>query len=564
MNASTGRTVAVYGAGIAGLSAAHELSRRGWRVSIYEAADEAGGFFRSARRRGDQQMPSEYSWHGMGPWYHNVFDLMQQIPFDAGGSVYDRALSRPIDFGVAPNAGTAEFDDHSDRLIDVRRMFRLTRRDHFWWTRLMLKEWTSNRRSVEHYATLNAAAQWRAQLSPEASATWSACFGPWIGSDWTRVSLHQAGQFFLKQLSSRPTHPHRADAEGPAWEHGARSGWLLLRGPSSEFWFDHWVRHLTAGGVAFHWATALHQFDFDGTTITGAHVGSGERVTADLHVLATNPFAAAEILERTPALARLDQLCLFEPLTAEGPHVQVSFRIAFSERIMWPRERCAVVVSDSEFDLTIFAEEQAWAIGVELGDGIESLWTGTACVSSVPGRVHGLALESCTKQQFIDEVTAQLLRCGSLDTLIRQANDGRCLASFPIVRVEVWHEWIFSPNGISGGEPKWVNSTRTQSFQPTQATPVANLVLAGAHTRTAADVWSIEAAVESGRRAARLVEPDVTVIAQHKPALLRALGRIDDQLYRLRAPQLLDLLAAAVPTGLVALIARYVARRRAS
>jgi uncharacterized protein with NAD-binding domain and iron-sulfur cluster len=559
-----GRTVAVYGAGIAGLTAAHEFSRRGWAVSVYEANSEAGGFFRSARGSGDHAMPSEYSWHGMGPWYHNVFDVMKQIPFDEHGSVYDRALSRPIAFGVGPDHGTAEFDDPSDFLIDVRRMFRMTGLDWFWWARLMAKEWTANRRSDERYATRNAAAQWGKRLSATASSTWSACFGPWIGSDWTRVSLHQAGQFFLKQITSQPSHRHPADAEGPAWEHGARSGWLLLRGPSSEFWFDRWVQHLATAGVTFHWAQALHHFDYDGTTITAAHLESGEHVDADIHVFATNPFAAVEILERTQALARLDQLCLFAPLTADGPHVQVSFRIAFGERIKWPRTRCALVVADSEFDLTIFAEEQAWSPAVELGDGVASLWTGTSCVSSVPGRVHGLPVARCTKQQFIDEVQAQLLRCGSLDALIREANNGRSLASFPIVRIEVWHEWTFSPDGIRGDDPKWVNSTHTQQFQPTQATPVPNLVLAGAHTRTAADVWSIEAAVESGRRATQLIEPDVTVIAQHKPAWLRQLGRIDDQLYRLRLPHLLDVLTAALPIGLIAMITHRHPRGRRS
>ncbi|MDO8389011.1 MAG: FAD-dependent oxidoreductase [Actinomycetota bacterium] len=559
---SPARTVAVYGAGIAGLTAAHEFSRRGWTVTVYEAKTEAGGFFRSARGTGDHAMPSEYSWHGMGPWYHNVFDLMRQIPFDEQGSVYDRALSRPIDFGVAPDVGTAEFDDPADRVIDVRRMFRMTRVDRVWWMRLMVKEWTANRRSSERYATRNAAAEWGKRLSAEASSTWSACFGPWIGSDWTRVSLHQAGQFFLKQLTSKPSHQHAADSEGPAWTHGARSGWLLLRGPSSEFWFDRWIQHLTTAGVSFHWEQALHHFDYDGTTITAAHLESGERVEADVHVFATNPFAAVEILDRTPALARLDQLCLFKPLTADGPHVQVSFRIAFGEPIAWPRARCAVVVSDSEFDLTIFAEEQAWSAGVDLGDGVASLWTGTSCVSSVPGRVHGLPVAHCTKQQFIDEVHAQLLRCGSLDALIREANHGRSLASFPIVRIEVWHEWTFSHDGITGSDPKWVNSTHTQPFQPTQATPVPNLVLAGAHTRTAADVWSIEGAVESGRRAAQLIEPDVTVIAQHKPAALRRLGRIDDRLYRHGLPHLLDVLTAAVSVGLLAAIARRCTRRR--
>jgi hypothetical protein len=65
-----------------------------------------------------------------------VFDVMRQLPFDAHGSVYDRALSRPIAFGVAPDHGTAEFDDPSDFLIDVRRMSRMTGLDWFWWARL--------------------------------------------------------------------------------------------------------------------------------------------------------------------------------------------------------------------------------------------------------------------------------------------------------------------------------------------------------------------------------------------------------------------------------------------
>lgn len=78
-----------------------------------------------------------------------------------------------------------------------------------------------------------------------------------------------------------------------------------------------------------------------------------------------------------------------------------------------------------------------------------------------------------------------------------QPHGARGWQSFPIVLIEVWHEWKFSPQGIRPGQPKWVNTTNTQAYLPTLATTVPNLVLAGAHTRTAADVWSIEAAVES-------------------------------------------------------------------
>lgn len=549
MTSPSNKTVAVYGAGIAGLTVAHEFARRGWQVSVYEANPDAGGFFRSARRADDHHMPSEYSWHGMGPWYHNVFDVMRQIPFDEHGSVYDCALSRPIDFGVAPDAGKAEFDDSPGWMVDVCKMFRMTRRDRRRWAWLMLKEWTAQRRSEEHYSRLNAAAQWKRVLSPTAWSTWVACFGPWIGSDWTRVSLHQAGQFFLKQLITQPPHFHKADAEGPAWWHGARSGWLLLRGPSSEFWFEKWRRYLIDNGVQFHWQEKLHHLQYDGSRISAAYLESGRRVEAAIHVLATHPFSAAEIIERTPALAQLEQLRSFQPLIQDGPHTQVSLRIAFAERIRWPRKRCAIVVADSEFDLTLFAEELVWASNVGLGEGIESLWTATACVSSVPGPLYGLPVERCTKEQFIEEVKAQLLRCGALDALIREANNGRSLASFPIRQIAVWHEWIFSPDGITPRQPKWANTTHTQPWQPTQATPVPNLLLAGAHTKTSADVWSIEAAVESGRRAAQLIEPDVVVLPQYKPKWLRLLGAIDDLLYRIGAPHVLDVLLVALLVG---------------
>jgi uncharacterized protein with NAD-binding domain and iron-sulfur cluster len=102
------KSIVIFGAGISGLSAAHELVRLGYTVSVYEATGLPGGFFRSSRLSQDN-MPTEYSWHGMGPWYHNAFDLMQQIPFNEKGSIYDLALSRPLDFGIFPDTDKARF-----------------------------------------------------------------------------------------------------------------------------------------------------------------------------------------------------------------------------------------------------------------------------------------------------------------------------------------------------------------------------------------------------------------------------------------------------------------------
>jgi monoamine oxidase len=49
MNASGNRTVTVIGAGLAGLSAAYDLHRAGWRVTVLEARDRVGGRVHSVR-----------------------------------------------------------------------------------------------------------------------------------------------------------------------------------------------------------------------------------------------------------------------------------------------------------------------------------------------------------------------------------------------------------------------------------------------------------------------------------------------------------------------------------
>lgn len=531
--------VAIFGAGVAGLTAAHEFAKRGYRVSVFERNEKAGGFFRSARRPEDG-MPTEYSWHGFGPWYHNTFSLLQEIPFDDQRSLYDVILSRPIEYAVVPDR--IEHGATPDDFFEKPRAFNMTFKDKIWLFWGILKSWSVGKRSVRDYSQINAAAYWEGKMSKRGHQTWRALFGPWIGSDWPYASLHHVGLFFGRNLFSGPPHHHSADAEGPAWAHEAGGGWSLLRGPSNEAWFNPWVGYLHSRGVEFHWETPLERLDHDGGLITNARVG-GKNVAADVYVLATTPFHARDLLEITPSLKADPQLSKLPALVQDGPHTQVSFRIAFAEPMAWPRERTAVALTDSAFDITLFATEQCWPSDIDLGEGVTSLWTCTACVASIRGPVHGKPLATCTKEQFIDEVLAQIRASDALDFMIRSANGGRGLLDFEMSRIEVWDEWQFSQNGIQPDQPKWVTTTNTRWHRPNQRTAISNLVLAGAHTETQADIWSIEGAIESGLRAVGNFEKDVTVIDQHKPSILRVTSRLDDYLFKTGFPHILKLLA---------------------
>lgn len=528
------KEVIIFGAGIAGLTAAHELTELGYKVSVYESNSQAGGFFRSDRLKVNNQ-PTEYSWHGFGPWYHNAFDIMKKIPFQ-DSTIYNKSLSRPINFGIFPNTDLAKF---YHGLRSIPDMFLMNKKDFIKWSYLMLKTWTADRRSVERYSKINAAHAWQPYLQERSFQTWKSCFGPWIGSGWDRVSLHTTGEFFRKQLTTKLKHLHLKDKEGAAWTHGAGDGWLLLKGPSNEYWFDPWVAFLQSRGVTFHWNSPLTKINFDGQRVLSV-VANDLEITGDEFIFAINPFYFKEILARSPSLQSVEELNLFNQLTIDAPHNQISFRLSFKEKINLPKERTAVVVSDSEFNLTLFAQEQVWDAGVDLGKGINSLWTGTSCVSTSPGKLYNKSVDQCSKEEFIEEIKAQVFSCEALNELIRKANQGKSLKDFTLLSVEVWHEWDFTQKGAQGLQPKWVNNTINQLAMPPQKTSVPNLYLAGAHTKTAADVWSIEGAVESGKKAAQLIDSRVRVISQSVPGWIKILRRIDNLLWKLKLPHLFD------------------------
>jgi uncharacterized protein with NAD-binding domain and iron-sulfur cluster len=82
-NASHPKTVAVFGGGVAGLTAAHELADRGFAVTVFEKSGTWGGKVRSARVTGENQtpfLPGEHGFHFVPGFYRHLPDTMARIP----------------------------------------------------------------------------------------------------------------------------------------------------------------------------------------------------------------------------------------------------------------------------------------------------------------------------------------------------------------------------------------------------------------------------------------------------------------------------------------------------
>jgi cytochrome b involved in lipid metabolism len=97
------KKIIIFGAGLSGLTIAHELVEKGFNVEIYEKDSINGGMTRSFRDNND--VPTEHSWRGYGPFYKNLYDILNRIPL--------------------PNSNVNIETFSSARLEDTQRVFSL-------------------------------------------------------------------------------------------------------------------------------------------------------------------------------------------------------------------------------------------------------------------------------------------------------------------------------------------------------------------------------------------------------------------------------------------------------
>ena len=73
------KTVIIIGAGIAGLTVAHELIEQNYKVILIERNDIVGGLARTYQNENNKICTYEYSWRAYGKWYQNVYNIMKRI-----------------------------------------------------------------------------------------------------------------------------------------------------------------------------------------------------------------------------------------------------------------------------------------------------------------------------------------------------------------------------------------------------------------------------------------------------------------------------------------------------
>jgi len=509
-------TVAVLGAGVAGLTAAHELIERRFDVTVFENRTEVGGKARSmlvagTGTGGRPDLPAEHGFRFFPGFYRHVPDTMRRIPYTdgtrAGKTVFENLVPAdritiarrgapdiavpahlpisPWDIGLVLEAmfrgggevSAADIAFFSEKLLTLVRACEERRFREFeqesWW------DFTRAGARSRNYQKFLADGLTRTLVAAQA-----------------REMSARTGGYILLQLLSDLT---RVGA------HIDR----VLNGPTSEVWIRPWVNHLERLGVVFHRDTRAVKIDCQDHRIRRIWTRSPASSKAggptvdhefDYYVVAV----PLEVLVPDVATPRLEGPGLLnDDLKKADPGLERlgQLRTRWMNGVMFylrqdlPLGRGHTLYIDSEWALTSISQQQFWP-EVDLsrrGDGtVKGILSVDVSDWTSPG-TNGKPAMHCTRREIVEEVWTQLKQ---------SLNDDRAaeLAEEPMAFLDPSIEWP-NPNVATNLEPLLINTAGSWNYRPEAVTGIENMFLAGDYVRTYTDLATMEGANEAGRRA---------------------------------------------------------------
>ncbi len=260
--------VVILGGGVAGLSAAHELSERHFSVSVFEQRDVPGGKARSTRvartaTGGRQPLPGEHGFRFFPGFYWHLPDTMARIPARDGKSVAEHLQAvdtMTFAFDAAPAYALpahrprtwAEFELVLRYVAALGDMGISTDDLVFIWWQLWKIVTSSTTRRI---ATLERMSWWDYVDASNRSEAFQRLLvigvtRNLVASKAEKANARTVGQVGIQLLLDLIT--------------GARDTDRILDGPTNDVWIDPWVSHLTEQlGVDYRLGWELDRVELD-------------------------------------------------------------------------------------------------------------------------------------------------------------------------------------------------------------------------------------------------------------------------------------------------------------
>jgi uncharacterized protein with NAD-binding domain and iron-sulfur cluster len=507
------RHVIVLGGGVAGMSAAHELAERGFRVTVFERGRAPGGKARSFGVPGTaaddrRDLPAEHGFRFFPGFYRHLPDTMKRIPYPGNREgVFDNLVPATQMQILLPTPGRpagwrsqlvlpARFPTS---LSEVRTVLGaanvlttsagLTPADMDFYAERVWQLLTScEERRAD---TLEGRSWWDYIDAAHRPAEYQNILGRTprvlVAADPQVANARTMGDILLQLLFNLTEPGVSADR--------------VLNGPTNEAWIDPWLGYLRARQVAYRLGAEVRAIECSARgRITGVRIrqnGRDRLETADYYVAALPVERMAKLL--TPRMLRADPA--LEGITVLAGHVDWMNGIQFYLTREVPSAYGHQMYLGSPWALTSLFQAQFWyetrSFARHYGDGtVQTVLSVDVSDWNTPG-INGKAARQCGRRRDIAaEVWAQLK------------------ASLPALADADLHPrtpWHLDPairvvNGVvRNDEPLLVNRVNSWPLRPWARTRIPNLFLASDYVRTYTNLATMEAANEAARRAVNAI-----------------------------------------------------------
>ncbi|WP_040690281.1 hydroxysqualene dehydroxylase [Nocardia vinacea] len=499
--------VVVVGGGVAGLTTAHELAERGFKVTVFEKR-AWGGKARSMDSAlpvadGRRPLPGEHGFRFFPGYYQAVPDTMKRIPFPGNANgVYDNLTSAPTLTAAQSGADiTLPFGIQPDQIgaaIDLKWIIKTLAGAAQWIPKLPYSDLlTFANRLFVYFTSCDARriGQWEqtsfldfAKVTPNSNPQYMLLISTLtrtlvaakeeIAS--SRTMCTQAENFLLNILNRN---------------NDGRETDNLLNGPTNERWIDPWMNYLKSQNVDFQLGFTIQSLNMEGGKIKSATVqdqnGATSTIEADWFVTAVAPeqvsnICTPDIYNADPGLAKIKDLFV-DWMTGIQFFVNTDKQLA-PGHIGW---------IESPWRLTGIQQGQHWKpynISRDFGDGkAKEILSVDISDWHTPGELIKKAAKDCSPEEVARESWHQVTK--TLDT-VKESD------------LVYWHldpgiKWDGSAN--TNDDPLMINTAKSWGNRPTSVTKIPNLFLAGDFCQSNIDLATMEGACEGGRNAANAI-----------------------------------------------------------
>lgn len=481
------KKIIILGAGIGGLTVAHELincNKKKYDIHIYERNNIIGGMARSAyKERNGIKLPTEYCWRIYGPNYGNLRKILKQIPLKNNPSktVHDNLVDIS-DFLIADKNTIFKMNNRPKTLLDIRRAFK----------KIPFREKLSVFKKVLYCFMISTARlnsmdnmSWKNYIDPHNSLSHDMrkyiidIMGPYLGAEAALVNVPSVAKTLESfKIFNRPN--------------------SVMNGPTNEAWFDHWQAYLESKDVTFHLNSTIVDVRREGDTVTCAILNDGVQVVGDA-------FFCGMPVESVSKISSLKIPGIVE-LAKRSHQLMVSIQLYFDKKIFLENENTAMHIPDSPWQLVIEPQGSIWK--KSYGD-IADLWSVGLCDPLRLGLFIKKPFIECSHEEIKTEVWYQIIN-SELGSYLQ-------LENIRVLDYNVWDTYVYNGHTIETVEPKFSTNQGTYYFRPDNKTDLKNFYFSTAYTKTETDMFEMESAAESGRRAAQLLENKIKVIVYSRP-----------------------------------------------